>query len=130
MMTTEQSKKVVREYIAAICKDKSEETIDKYVTDRHLKGHIIIFETGLPGYQFIAQDMIAEGNKVTVRLLAEGYHKGELFGMAPTGKKVKIEGIIIYELDNNKIVNHWMQVDSVGLMEQIGTLPQEVDKTG
>ncbi|HSI78775.1 MAG TPA: hypothetical protein VK957_22975 [Lunatimonas sp.] len=50
-------------------KDKSDSTIDKYVSDEHLKSHIIIFETGLPNYQFIAQDIVAEGNKVTVRFL-------------------------------------------------------------
>lgn len=121
MMTTEQSRKIIQEYIAAICKEKSEETIDKYVSDPHLKGHIIIFETGLPGYQFISKDMIAEGNKVSVRFLAEGMHKGELFGQSPSGRKVKVEGIIIYELENNKIVKHWMQADSIALMQQIGS---------
>src|SRR5690606_14611825 len=130
MMTTEQSKKLIKEYISAICKEKSEATIDKYVNDQHLKSHIIIFETGVPGYQFIPQDIIAEGNKVTVRLLVEGEHKGELFGMAPTGRKIRIEGIIIYELDNNKIIDHWMQIDSVALFEQIGAQPQEADKNG
>lgn len=121
MMTTEQSRKIIQEYIAAICKEKSEETIDKYVSDPHLKGHIIIFETGLPGYQFISKDMIAEGNKVSVRFLAEGMHKGELFGQSPSGRKVKVEGIIIYELENNKIIRHWMQADSIALMQQIGS---------
>ncbi len=123
MMTTEQSKKCIQEYLTNVMQDKSEEMIDKYVDDPHLKGHIIVFETGLPGYQLIPQDIIAENNKVTVRFIAEGEHKGELFGVAPTGRKVKIDGIIIYELANNKIVNHWMQVDSVALMHQIGALP-------
>ena len=67
-----------------------------------------------------AKDMIAEGNKVTVRFVVEGQHKGELFGVPATGRKVSIDGIIIYELSDNKIVNHWMQADSVGLMQQIG----------
>lgn len=100
------------------------------MADPHLKGHIIIFETGLPGYQFIAKDIIAEGNKVTVRFLAEGEHKGELFGQAPSGRKVKIEGIIIYELENNKIIKHWMQADSIALMQQIGASAQEAGQVG
>ncbi len=128
MMTTEQSRQFIREYLSAMNKDKSEESIDKYVADAHLKGHIIIFETGLPGYQLITQDMIAEGNKVTVRLIVEGEHQGELFGVAPTGRKVKIEAILIYELVNNKIVNHWMQADSVALMQQIGAMPVAADQ--
>ncbi len=128
MMTTEQNRQFIQEYIAAINKDKSEGILDKYITDPHLKGHVIVFETGLPGYQFIPQDIIAEENKVTVRFVAEGKHQGELFGVAPTGRKVSVQGIIIYELENSKIVNHWMQVDSVALMQQIGAMPVAADQ--
>jgi predicted ester cyclase len=120
MMTTEQSRQFIKEYIAAICREKSEATIDRYVSDQVLKGHIIIFEAGIPNYQFIAKDMIAEGNKVTVRFVGEGLHKGDLFGVPATGRNVSVEGIIIYELSGNKIVNHWMQTDTVTLMQQIG----------
>lgn len=127
-MTTEQSRKFIQEYIAALCKEKSEETIDRYVSDPHLKSHIVIFETGMPGYQFIPKDIIAEGNKVCVRFLVEGVHKGELFGQSPTGRKVQVEGIIMYEVENNKIVRHWLQADSIALMQQIGSSEAEVEK--
>jgi len=127
MMTTEQSRKLIQEYMEALRIGKSEETLNKFIDDDHLKGHIIVFETGLPGYQLIAKDLIVEGNKVTVRFTVEGEHKGELFGVAPTGRKVSVDGIIIYELANNKIVNHWMQADSVALMQQIGAMPVESD---
>jgi predicted ester cyclase len=123
MMTTAQSRKFIEEYIQAISRDKSEATIDKYVNDPALKGHIIIFEAGLPNYQLIPKDIIAEGNKVTIRFVVEGEHKGELFGVPATGRRVSIDGIIIYELADNKIVNHWMQADSVALMQQIGAMP-------
>ncbi len=43
------------------------------------------------------------------------------FGQSPSGRKVQVEGIIIYELENNKIVKHWMQADSIALMQQIGS---------
>ncbi|HSJ67938.1 MAG TPA: ester cyclase [Anditalea sp.] len=121
-MTTEQSRKLIEEYFSAISKDKSEEIIDKYISDEHLKSHIVIFETGLPDYQIISKDMIVEGNKVVVRFQLVGEHKGELFGQAPTGNKVDVEGIIIYELKDNKISNHWMQADSVTLMQQISNM--------
>ncbi len=122
MMKTEESRKFIQEYIGAISKDKSEEVIDKYVADPELKGHIQFFEAGLPNYQLISKDIIAEGNKVTVRFVLEGEHKGDLFGIAPTGRKVNIDGIIIYEVDNNKIVNHWMQADSNTLMKQLSAV--------
>lgn len=122
MMTSEQSRKMIQEYAQAFSLDRSEATIDKYIDDPELKGHIIIFEAGLPNYQLIPKDIIAEGNKVVLRATLEGEHKGELFGVAPTGRKVKVDGIVIYELANNKIVNHWMQFDTVSLMQQIGAM--------
>lgn len=121
-MTTEESRRLVEEYISAISKEKSEETLDRYISDDHLKSHIVIFETGLPNYQLIPKDIIAEGNKVTVRFQLLGEHRGELFGQSPTGNKVDVEGIIIYELEDNKIVNHWIQADSVTLMQQISNM--------
>ncbi len=122
-MTTEQSRKLVQDYLQAINLEKSEATLDRYLDDQVLKGHIIIFEEGLPDYQFIARDIIAEGNKVTVRATVAGEHKGDLFGVAPTNQKVNVDGIIIYEVAHNKIVNHWMQFDTVALMQQIGAMP-------
>lgn len=100
---------------------KTEELIDKYVSDKdpELKGHILVFEAGIPGYFFINEDVIAEGNKVMVRGYISGVHNGYLFGCEATGNPVKIGFIGLYEIEDNKIVNHWTQADSAALMEQI-----------
>jgi predicted ester cyclase len=123
MMSTEQSKKLIQEYCEAINREKSEATLDRFLDDAELKGHIIIFEAGLPHYQLQVRDIIAEGNKVAVLATVEGQHTGELFGIPPSGQMVKVDGIIIYEVANNKIVNHWMQFDTVAMMQQIGAMP-------
>jgi predicted ester cyclase len=120
MMTTEQSRQLISEYVKIVGNDKSEANMDKYIADPVLKGHIVVFTAGMPDYQIIPKDMIAEGNKVTLRFVMEGEHSGEFMGIAPTGRKVSVDGIIIYELENNKIINHWIQMDTVSLMQQIG----------
>lgn len=123
-MTTEQSRRFIQEYFADFSKNPSQETINKYIEDPHLIEHIKFFQEGLPGYKIQMEDMIAEGNKVTVRGKVHGQHNGTLFGIPATGRTVNIDLIIIYELENNKIVNHWMQADSAALMQQIGAMPQ------
>ncbi len=122
-MTTEQSRQFIGEYIAAINSDKSDETIDKYVADPNLKGHIIIFEASMPGFQFIPEDILADGNKVAVRCTLQGVHQVELFGVTSKERKVRIDAIIIYELANHKVVKHWIQAEPVTVMRQIGVLP-------
>ncbi len=124
-MTSDQSRKFIQEYLSAFHNDRSDETLDKYISDQRLKDHIYIFQKGLPDYQLVANDIISEGNKVTVRFTVKGEHNGELFGEAPSGRKVSVDGIIIYEVENNKIINHWMQADSMSLMQQIGAIQPE-----
>ncbi|MBB4080404.1 putative ester cyclase [Lewinella aquimaris] len=123
MITTEQCKKLIQDYVQALNLNKSRATLDKFIADSELRDHIIVFESGLPNYQLCIKDLVAEGNKVVCRATVQGEHKGELFGIAPTGRKVNVDGLIMYELEDNKIVNHWMQFDTMSLMQQIGSVP-------
>jgi predicted ester cyclase len=119
---TEQNKQLVKQYLEEVSgRDKPQSLINQYVSDQdpELKQHIEVFEAAFPHYSLLIQDLIAEDDKVTVRFRFEGTHKGEFMGMPPTGNDVKTEGIIIYQLKDNKIINHWMQVDAVGLTQQL-----------
>ena len=80
------------------------------------------FEVGILCYDFIPEDIIAEGNKVMVRFRITGQHLGDSFGCPLTGNAIKLSGMIVYELANSIIVNHWMKANSVGLMQQISTV--------
>jgi len=71
----------------------------------------------------IAEDMIAEGDKVVLRSTFRGTHKGDLMGIAPTGKQVTMPLILIYRIADDKIVEHWMQADALGLLQQLGVIP-------
>ena len=77
---------------------------------------------GPDGYH-IAEDMIAEGDKVMTRLSAYGTQTGELFGIPPTGKRVRMTGIAVHRIANGKIVEHWSELDNLGLMQQLGVVP-------
>ncbi len=74
------------------------------------------------GYHVI-EDMIAEGDKVVTRLSAYGTQTGELFGIPPTGKQMSMTGIAIYRIANGKIVEHWSEIDNLGVMQQLGVVP-------
>ena len=120
---TAANKAFVLEYFAALNQDKLPATVDKYMTDEVLKEHIVMFETVFPGYQLTAKEMVAEGDRVAVRIEFTGVHDGDLMGIAPTGKPVTIEIAMIYRIENGKIVEHWMLSDLLGVMQQIGVIP-------
>ena len=116
-------KELVQEYLHAISgKPKTDALMDKYITDPQLKEHIRFFESAFPEYELIGDDLIQEGNKVAVRATFRGVHRGDLMGIAPTGKDVSISLMLIYEIENNKIVNHWMVADQFALMQQLGVV--------
>jgi predicted ester cyclase len=85
-----------------------------------LKQQLEIFYRGLPDIYSIADDLIAEGDKVVVRWHGGGTQTGEFFGMPPTGRKATITGVHIFRIANGKIVQHWGNSDDLGMMRQLG----------
>jgi predicted ester cyclase len=77
-----------------------------------------------PDFKFTVEDMIAEGDKVTIRFLGTGTHKGPFMGIAPSGKKIILKGISIYKIANGKLVESWGAYDRMSLMQQLGAIPQ------
>ncbi len=79
--------------------------------------------TGLSEYQYTIEDVIAEHDKVAVRLSESAKHTGELFGMPPTGRRFQLTAIHILRIEDGKIAEHWREQDTMGMMEQLGALP-------
>ena len=71
------------------------------------------------------EDLIAEGDKVVTRFTARGTHKGDLMGIAPTGKQGTVTGISISRIVNGKVVEDWTEEDMLGMMQQLGVVPTE-----
>lgn len=78
---------------------------------------------GMPDWRTDIEDLIAEGNKVVARITITGTHTGDFFGIPATGRKIRISGIYIARIANGKIVEHWGEEDSLGLMQQLGAIP-------
>ena len=102
---------------------KTRELLEKYMTDEALIAHIEFFEAAFPGYEVYIDEMTAEGNRVIVQARIKGTHLGDLSGIPPTFKQVDFPFVIRYEIENNKIVSHWMLADQMSLMEQLGVVP-------
>jgi steroid delta-isomerase-like uncharacterized protein len=68
-------------------------------------------------------DIVAEGDKVAIRLNITGTHKGEFQRVPPTEKEVSIDGMDFLTIVDGKIVEEWLNSDMMGLMQQIGAIP-------
>ena len=121
--SVEQNKAFIQKYFAAISgRDKPAATLDLYVTDEELKKHVGFFETSFPQFSLVSEDMVGEGDKVSVRVRFAGVHKGDLMGIQPTGKSVDVPFIIIYRIADGRIAEHWMSLDQTVLLKQLGVM--------
>ena len=82
-----------------------------------------MYLAAFPDLHFTFEDFIAEGDQVVVRWTSSGTQQGELMGMPPTGKKFSATGIEIYRFEGGKIVEHWLESDVLGMLQQLGALP-------
>jgi steroid delta-isomerase-like uncharacterized protein len=85
--------------------------------------HSALF-TAFPDARWAVDDLIAEGDKVVVRLTVRGTHQGEFMGIPPTGKVVTYTGIAICRFAGSKVVEYRSSADLLGLLQQLGAIPQ------
>jgi len=81
------------------------------------------FVRAFPDLKFSVLDMVAESDKVVAFWNISGTHKGEFRGIAPTGKKISVDGITINQLANGKIMDSYVSLDMWGMMQQLGVIP-------
>jgi steroid delta-isomerase-like uncharacterized protein len=76
-----------------------------------------------PDLQFSIEDMIAEGDRVVVRYTGRGTHQGDLMGIAPTGKQATASAVVIVRIEEGKVAEDWLNLDQLGLLQQLGVIP-------
>jgi len=81
------------------------------------------YRDAFPDLKVTANQVIADGDHVAVRWTARGTHKGELFGIAATGKEATVTGITIDRWADGKIAESWTNWDTLGLLQQLGAVP-------
>ena len=91
------------------------------------KQHVADLRASFPDFHLSLEDMIAEGDKVVSRWTGDGTQVGEFMGIPASGKKVKITGIIISRIANDKIIEEWETSDQLGMLQLLGVIPPMPD---
>jgi len=86
-----------------------------------------MYRQAFPDLEATIEDQVAEGDKVVTRFRTHGTHQGETeaFG-PPTGNQFEVTRITIEQFsDEGKIVEDWTNIDALGLMQQLGLVPEQ-----
>jgi predicted ester cyclase len=76
-----------------------------------------------PNVLFEVEDLLAEGDKVAFRLNWTATHRGEFFGIPPTGARATVTEMHMFRIADGKVVERWGEWDALGLMQQLGAFP-------
>jgi steroid delta-isomerase-like uncharacterized protein len=76
-----------------------------------------------PDLRYEVEDVVAEGDRVAFRARMRGTHQGTFMGFEPTGRSFDAEGIIVARIEDGKIAERWASYDALGMMRQLGVLP-------
>ena len=136
-MSTEANKALVRRLIEGINTGDLallEETVAPDYLNHHpapgqrpgldgLKELVTASRKAFPDLTYTIEEMVAEQDKVAVRITWRGTHRGEFAGIAPTGRTVTVSALELLHIKDGKIIENWSHHDILALMQQLGALP-------
>src|SRR5215469_18876644 len=90
---------------------------------------VTMYRNAFPDIKLTIEEQIAEGDKVVTRTSGTGTHRGELFGAAPSGKRVSgVQGMFVTRIANGKVAEETVIYDALGMLRQLGVVPAHVAK--
>ena len=138
-MAVEENKAVARRYVEEGFNAGSMEALDElFASDfvnhdpgvpmvrdlEGLKENMRVMRHAFPDIQTRIDALLTDGDYVTKRFTVRGTHQGEFNGIPPTCKQIECRGIDILRISGGKIHEIWMSFDYLGVLQQLGILPQ------
>jgi predicted ester cyclase len=130
-MQTGENKNLIRRWIA-FADTGFHGTFDAFIADDYV-GHLgssemdvgeleraeRAFATAFPDLQHSIDDLLAENDRVALRVTCRGTHRGEFQGIAVTHRRIEFTRIVIYRIAGHKIAESWGELDFLRLMRQL-----------
>jgi predicted ester cyclase len=81
------------------------------------------FRSAFPDWREEIVDLVADEDKVIGRFKCSGTHRGEMMGIAPTGRHMEVDEVYFLRVENGKFVEFWGLEDNLSRIRQLGQLP-------
>ena len=78
---------------------------------------------GIPDLQVAVEATVASDDMVAASFVYTGTHRGNLFGVAPTGRPLRFTSCDIFRVKNGKCAEHWGMGDIAGVLTQLRGSP-------
>ena len=128
----EQNKAMVRRLVEGINAGDIEGIVDELFAPRaarRVKRLFSEFYSAFPDWREEIVELVAEGNTIAGRFRCSGTHQGEFLGESPTGKRMEVDEVFFFRVEDGMFVYFWGLEDSLGRMRQLGLLPPPDSQT-
>jgi C-1 hydroxylase len=88
-----------------------------------LRAELTYWLTAFPDASVPVEDLIVDGDRVAVRHLLIGTHRGEFLGVAATERRISVQEMDIFRVEGGLIMESWSAPDLHGMLRQLGALP-------
>jgi steroid delta-isomerase-like uncharacterized protein len=139
MDTLSKNKNIVTSFIDALFTKGDLGAVDEYLAGDYvdhdppmgfparregMRAAAATFRAAFPDWHSDIGFYVEEGDLVVENFTASGTQQGEIFGVPPSGRTVSLPGINIWRVRDGLIVERWGRLDDLGLMRQLGLIPQ------
>jgi steroid delta-isomerase-like uncharacterized protein len=83
------------------------------------KDYMRAVRRAVPDFHNQVEELVAEGERIAARLTYTGTHTGELFGIAPAGRRVSYAGVALFRVASGQIAKGWVLGDLHDLIRQL-----------
>src|SRR5215472_4441259 len=80
------------------------------------------YTTAFPDTHYTIEDVVAEGERVVIRFTFSGTHRGDIRGIAATGKSVAVAGMVLFCFSEGQVIEQRGIWDSLSAMQQLGVV--------
>ena len=132
--TTDQNKAIYRRFIQLIFNEGRLDRIDEVLDPGYVyhdappdtppgpdavRQAVEMFRAAFPDLKITIEEQIAEGDKVCSRTTTRGTHRGSIFGLQATGRKIVMPGLTLVRIVDGRVGESWVKNDVAGLMKQL-----------
>ncbi len=82
------------------------------------------YRGAVPDGCWTIQEQVAEDDTVVTYFIASGTQQGPLWGLPATRKPMAVAGILMSRCRQNRIVDQWLRLDLLSLLQQLGVMPE------
>ena len=134
---------LVRRFFEEFCNDRRGDVADELIAADYVshgpqapqaegpdgvRERVGLYQEAVDGH-WTVEEIMSAGDRVVARWTGTGTHRGELMGIDATGKPISVDAISVFRIENGKIAEEWTVWDALGLLQQVGAVPDRSRST-